>query len=341
MPVHLEEQLEEARRHFLAYEFRAAYHKYRRCFSSAPFQITESQLDHLGHYARTLLELNRTEELRFYLPILESHFERVPAPYAAYALAYILDHVGHGNRARRLFEQVKETAGDPDLRIKATMMLARLSPSEEERIRLIESVTVPPKDPHLKAMWEIWRCICLRYRGNGTASAESLVGLIARLEAEPEKWYCLLSAKDALVRTRLHLLQFSEARIEIESLPGLVGGQPIRTVKRHVDQLNTFYRERLARQTVFCAASAQTTRLKYRRNETLIQSADLRELVHLFGRQPKMTAKKMRHSLAVSDSKIEFLIGQLSEKLMRLSLPRDAVYQAGSSWQFVPSLKLA
>ncbi len=88
------EKLAEARHCFYNYQFRQAYNLYHHAFATLPFAANPAQLEHIGHYARTLLELNRLEELRFYLPILERHYEKSSGPLLGYALGAFEDGVG-------------------------------------------------------------------------------------------------------------------------------------------------------------------------------------------------------------------------------------------------------
>jgi hypothetical protein len=336
-----DEKLLEARRLFLAYQFRPAYHLYHQLFSTLPFQISQSQLEHVSHYARTLLELDRLEELRFYLPILERHYEKAAGPYLAYALAYIHYLLGSKARALRLFERVAETAGeDGDLFIKAKMMLARMATVESECIRHIHSIRTPAVDPQLAKLLEVWRCIVLRYQGKLADSIERLRALILAVQPE-EEWYCLLAAKDALVRGQLHGMDFEGARREIEGLGTDAEWGKFRTVVMHVAQLNAVYREHLGRQTIVGKVMENSLYLSRGRHTTRVQHPALLSLIRLFEKRPSLTMARATRVLSLSEVQIGETLKRFSSKLRQLELPKDSLDWQGNRVQLVPVLRVA
>lgn len=335
-----ETKLEEARRLFYAYRFRAAYQLYHQAFSTMPFKVTDAQLEHVGCYARTLIELDRLEELRFYIPILESHYQKSQGAYAGFALGYVNFLIGSKPMAKKLFEFVREKSGpDVDLRIKAVMMLARLTESNLDSIPIIHSIAEIPRDPQLAKLLEVWRCCVLRYEGNSRQSIERLGKLIDSTAVNGEEWYCLLTAKDALVRAHLDLKNFNEARREIAIFQSLASAHRSRTVEMHIRELNESYRGKLGMQHILRSETRSMTQLSYGGFSIRLQHDGLRGLVHLFHQTPAMTFKRVRNALSIGEREIIDLVDRLSEKLQMLALPFDCLDRQGSRLELIPILK--
>ncbi len=332
-----EEKLAEARRYFFAYQFRQAYHLYHQAFSTLPFQVVDSQLDHMGHFIRVLLELDRMEELKFYIPILEAHCEKVKGRYAGYALGFIHFYMGSRNRAKELLQQVLAHAGDDgDLRIKATMILAHMAP-DPETVSLIHSIDFPAKDERLAKLLLIWRQIVLRHQGRVQESVVGLQQLVQVCEAERE-WYCVAAAKDALIRARLKMMDFDGARSEIESFKGAEDWGKFRTVAMQMESLNGHYRKVLAGRTIVTAEKKNAIELTHADCTVRVQQDGLRKLIELFQSTPSMTIKKAAKSLAVTNEGLKDLTKRLSAKLRELQLPLDSIEWEGVRLNLIPAL---
>jgi hypothetical protein len=336
-----EEKLVEARQYFYRYQFRQAYHIYRQAFSSLPFQITQSQLDHIGHYMRVLLELDRMGELKFYLPILERNYEQSASPQIGYALAYVHYFTASKARARELFEAVRNNSGeDTDLRIKASMMLARLASSLVDTIHEIQAIDFPARDPHLVKLLEVWRCIILRYQGRVPDSIERLRALCASCDPVLD-WYCILAAKDALIRGQLQIMDFDGARDEIEGLGESADWGKFRTVQMQMEELNQVYRQHLSARTIVGVEKKSALQLSHAGQSIRVNQPALRRLLGLFQVSPTMTIRKVTTSLSVSQAELREIARRLTDRLQELQLPKDSLDWQGIRLQLVPALRVA
>jgi len=336
----LDDRAQEARQYFYAYQFRAAYQIYSRLFSTLPFHVTPSQLTHIAFYARTLIELGRLSELKFYIPILETHYQKTGGAQLAYALGFVHDVVGSKKASHPLFEYARDNAKeDTDLRIKATMMLARLAVSQSDSVHLIHSISTPAKDPQLAKLLEIWRAIVMRYQGDADGSIRKLRSLIEVTPLAGEEWYCLLSSKDALVRSYLHQKDFNSARLEIESVRKVVMSHKLRTAEMHMGQLNEFYTKCLGEQAIIRTEKNHATQLAFGGQQVWIRKEPLRRLVGLFQHQPTVTVNRLTSVLSFGEDQLNLLFDQLLEKLGQLGLPADSLNRLGSRVQFVPALR--
>jgi len=334
-----EAKLEIAREHFYSYRFRAAYHAYHKLFSSLPFKLDEVQLEHIGFYVRVLHELDRVEELRFYIPTLEKYYGIRPTDQLAYALGYVYHVLGEKIRPRELFERVRARTSDPELKIKAIMMLARLTDTTEESIRLIHSIEGTAKEPLLANFLEVWRCIVIRYQGNAKESSLKLRALASTLSTRPGDKYCLLAAKDALVRSELELLHFADARREIEELSVLSNTLEMRTARMHQSELNVVYNERLGAQRILHRESTGSVELSYLRRSVQIQNPQVRGLIRVFQESPQLTLRKVRSFLDVTDRQLDDVVNRFLEKLDRLALPADSLVRQGARIQLLPAFQ--
>lgn len=333
-----EAKLQLAREHFLAYRFRPAYHLYRQLFSTLPFQLDEQQLEHIGCYARVLLELDKREELRFYIPTLEKYFAQRSSDQIEYALGYIYLEMGEKKRPLEMFDRLRLAAADSDLRIKAAMMAAKLVETDEESIRLIHSIRDTARDPLLANLLEVWYCIILRCQGNAGESIQRLQRFMSKLSTQPGDSYCLLAAKEALVRALLDQLKFHEARQEIETFSTLAESLEMRTARMHQSILNGVYNTRLGSQTIRHRESAGCVELSYEKRSVQIQNSKVRGVIEVFKRTPELTVRKVRSFLNVSEAQFEEIARAFLDKLDRLALPPDSLVRNGARIQFLPAL---
>jgi len=332
------EKLVLAQRHFYAYEFRPAYHLYRIVFSKIPFQQDDTILEHMSFFCRTLFELARLDELKFYLPFLERYYEKSRSPSSAFALAYLKETVGTRTDTSNLFRYVREHADSSvDLRIKATMMLARNAATHFESIRLIHSLTEKPTDPHLEKLLQVWHGMIPRYQGNTEESIRRLKTLVASFQSK-EEWYCLLSAKDALIRSYLHAEQYDLARKEISSIGTL--SQSL-TSERHVQSLNEAYRKRLAERSILRDERDGFTSLSSGNYEVAIRQAPMRRLIHFLQRCPQATIGQITKSIDEPGDRVHELLDSLIEKLEKLQLPADSVHRESMRVHLIPSIHFA
>lgn len=333
------EKLAEAQEYFRCYQFRLAYNVYRQAFSAMPFQISQAHLEHISYYARVLLELDRLEELRFYLPILEQHYEKGAGPYVGYALGYIHSFLGSRARGQKLFEEARDKAGeDTDLRIKAIMMLAFLLPNSDT-VQLIYSIQDEAKDPQLAKLLYIWRAIALRHQSRSRESAERLASLIET--TEDGEWYVLVTAKDALIRALLQLSDFDEARTEIEALGNGAEWGKFRTVKMHLERLELVYREHLALKTILGVEKKGFTELTHSGHSIRVHQPAMREMIHLFSEMPSVTVRKASNRLKVTPEQLKETAGRFASRLQELQLPKDSLDFEGIRVHLVPTLRVS
>ncbi len=334
------EKLAEAQEYFRRYQFRQAYHIYRQSFSTLPFQLSDAHLEHVSHYARTLLELDRVDELKFYLPILEQHFEKAQNPQIAYALGYVHAFTGSKVRGQRLFEYARDKAGeDPDMRIKAVMMLAWLSPVSDT-VALIHSLNFEARDPQLAKLLEIWRCIALRHQGRTGESIQRLSTLVSSTDSQKE-WYCLLSAKDALIRAHLQAMEFDSARAEIGAISREAEWGKFRTVGIHIERLDNVYRKQLSQRTILAVEKRGTTELSHLGHTIRVNQPGMREMIQLFGHKPTLTIRKATNLLKVSQDELRETAARFASRLTELQLPKDSLGFEGIRVHLVPALRVS
>ena len=160
--------LEQAKQHFYALRLLDAYAIFRRYFDRIPFQPEKQHAEYIGMFARTLTELGKTAELKFYMGELERWNAKLKDPTIAYQLAIVYSYMPEPRieLARQIFEQLIRDPNAQDYRLKARMMLADYYDSKKDlgacRNLIFGLDLNEVKDPTLRLMYQIWRAKILR-----------------------------------------------------------------------------------------------------------------------------------------------------------------------------------
>ena len=298
--------------------------------------------DHIGFYARTLLELDRIDELRFYIPVLEKFLSERANPYISYTLGYILFQLNEGTitQQKAYLNQAMKTAGeDSDLVIKAKMILARLHPTEMESIAEIASIKDKPKDPILGNLLLIWQFHVMQMQGRSRESVKELQSLLNRLPKN--EWYSRVSAQENLIRGFLKLKDFDSARSEITQYREQFDRLGSKTAKMHLERLNHTYRNVLSEEKVICHQSRRTTLISHDFHSSRIVNPELQKLIRLLCRKPKVSGAKICRDFNVDREGVKRLGESLKDKLSSISLPSDSLLWDRSQFQVIPKLILS
>src|SRR5687768_15731174 len=103
-----QKQLEEAKALFYAWRLVEAYNIFRRYFDRLPFKPERAHAEYIGMFVRTLVELGKDYELKFYVAELERWHEKARLPEIAYPLAFVYYHLTppRFEASRALFESI-------------------------------------------------------------------------------------------------------------------------------------------------------------------------------------------------------------------------------------------
>ena len=336
MKPSLSDKMQQAKAAFFSYDFRVAYRIYQGCYSRLAFRWESGHWDHLSYFVRTLLELDKKEELRFYLPILQRHFQASKGRYVAYTLGYLHFVLGTEARreTRRLFEYAA-TSTDPDLCVKAHLMLARLCADGPQVIDQIARIDREPQDICLGQLLEVQRCIILRYQGQTDASIKRLNQLLAKLKTETD-WYVQYSAADALFRGYLHLHRYQEASDLLSTLRQ--NAPKSRTCGTHLDNLQKAYMEFLGKESIQANKTPVTLKLFWEGRQITLRNMKLRRSFQLLARTNTLGKMKLAKRLRLSEPELSQTLDRLGRRLGELNLPVETLHREPKRIALVPQV---
>ncbi len=191
-------QLDAAREHFFSLRFVEAYHVLRRFFDRLPFQPEPEHAEYMGIFARTLSELGKSSELKFYLPVLENWWELRRDPAMGYALAVLYRSLPEPRpeMVRKTLELVLSGECSKGYRARAKMLLAHYyewAKGDLITCRAVIETMEEPEDEHTRNLWRIWRAKVLRDQMRFDEAQAELDAVFANVSLEKD-WYGFFSA---------------------------------------------------------------------------------------------------------------------------------------------------
>lgn len=166
-------------------------------------------------FARTLVELGKEYELKFYLSELERLYSTTELPEFGYQIGviYSLGSFSNFSIARSHFEKVIRFSTDKDLRTKAKMFLAGFYDSMEDLAacrKLVDSME-EPQDKNLHKLYLIWQAKVLKDENKIPQSQKILDGILES-NSITEDWYAYFSAN--VIQVSLYLKKGEKAKAQ-------------------------------------------------------------------------------------------------------------------------------
>ena len=188
--------LEEAREHCRSWRVLEAYNIFRRYFDRLPFSPEKEHAEYIGWFVRTLFELGKDFELKFYLSELEKLYQKRKDPHIAYTLGFIYSFSGPEKMeaSRQIFESIVRDSQATNYHAKSKMMLADYYLRKDDLFSCrtaIESIG-PVEDPQLSPLIEIWRAVILRRESKLQEAKDIVVRVILSIDCKRE-WRIILA----------------------------------------------------------------------------------------------------------------------------------------------------
>jgi len=349
------QQLEQARAYFYAWKLTEAYALLRRFFDRMPFRIEKEHAEYIAIFVRILVELGKTNELKFYVSELEKARERNAAaadPVVLYALAVVYLNLAEARpeAARALLEKVIADPRAVDYHAKAKMFLANYYDRYQDDLaacRLIIDSIGPVEDPSLRVLVDIWRAKLLRDEQRYSEAEALLVTILADLDVTRD-WYAYYTAQ--IVRAILCLRQgrMEEAAGVIETVRRDFQGRPFRSLQIQLDALDKQLEKESSLDCIELIPGDRTSTFVYSsRRLTLKKKSPAEKLLTVLARKRYLDKAGIARNLydrpydgVRDDKRIYYHIHSLRKRLRQIGLPADAITNEGAGYRLVPKVRV-
>lgn len=261
--------LTKAKQYFYELRLNECYFILRRYFDRLPFQQEKEHAQYIGMFIRVLTELERTNELAFYLSTLEKLHSQLNDPDVSFQLAmvYVCSDPPQLKAASAILEELLKKGLSKEHEAKTKMILAcchdSLSMNQAAVRGLIFSIPTIEND-FLNSLIEIWKAKVFMTEQNFLESEKILNRLLSSLTIEKD-WYIFFKTKLILIRLYQDWNKFDLAKRLLNEVTDLIQDKPLRMTKR---KLATIEKSFLSK------PEPQRIQVKFKRNSTHILAQD-------------------------------------------------------------------
>lgn len=350
MDPKLQAQLLEAKEHFYSWRLLEAYTIFRRYFDRIPFRPERGHAEYIGMFVRTLAELGKEYELKFYRSELERHYSITHDAWIAFTLGVVYYHLSEPRleAARELFEAVVRDPEAKELHAKAKMFLANYYDRVKQDVaacrRLIDSIG-PVEDPTLRPLVDIWRAKVLRDEKRIEEAEVMYLEVISTLHPKKD-WYPMFSANLGLAILYLDRGDTTRAATIVEEVKRLFEGRQFKSIQVQLKSLEQRLGKRDEIGPLSIHSGDRDIVVTYD-NRTLLlrQDSPSEKLLLLLARKRFLDKPGIVRSLydrqyggEQDDKLIYYHIHVLRKRLKEIGVPSDAIVSEDSGYRFVPEV---
>jgi len=350
MDAKTQKQLEEAKEHFYALRLVEAYNILRRYFDRIPFQQEDGHAELIGIFARTLAELGKEYELKFYMGEFEKILEKTKNPLVGYQLAtiYCFGSEPRIERAKSILNGILRERSAKELHAKIKMRLAWIYDEQGDRPscrQIIESIS-EPLDEQNRYLLDIWRAKVRRDANNFNEAERLLLQVLAQVNVD-SNWYAYFSAKMVLANLYLKRGEVEKSRPIAVELKSLFSNRRFKSAAIMIKELENNLSENHARESIRVTESRDGSSLTFS-NKTLRFKTDtsLERLILLLAKKGFLNKPAIVRALysrqyeAERDDKlIHYHIHSLRKRLMEIGLPSKVIASVGDGYKLTPSVE--
>lgn len=347
--------IERARNLFYNWNLLGAYAIYKRLFDRLPFEVQSAHCESIGYFLRTLLELGKEYELKFYLGEIERLYQLQKSPELGYQLATVYATGPTWCRnypdAKLILQKVLKTDLEPLLSIRSKMMLAYIYDSESNDIascrKIIESIEIPipSENEELFLLNEIWKAKILRDEKQFGVAEKKLVELLEN-EKLKHNWYAYFSCKNILAILYLRTEKIEEASRTYNELKEFFRGKKLNVTQRALQLLENEIRQNGAMGTVFARIETDSIDLVFgKQRHRITIKKDVERLFHHFlkakvaNREDILRVIHDREYEKKDDKTVYYYVHQLRKYLVTLGFPEKALVLEGTGYRFIPEVR--
>lgn len=343
-------QLEEAKAYFYAWRLVEAYNLFRRFFDRLPFKPEKEHAEYIGMFVRTLVELGKEYELKFYVAELEKLRERQSIPEVDYSLGVVFRYLDPPRleACRELFEGIVKNPNAAHLHPKAKMMLADYYEVNDDYASarlLIDSIRT--EDPSMLRLVQIWRSVILHREKKFTEAEACLTQLFETLKPETD-WYAFFSAKLIMAVTLLDQRKLAESKKLVEEIKTLFAGRYFKSIQEQLRYLESRLEKEESLGSVSLFPGLNESRVHYKDVILSLKNKDPRDRLLVLLMKKGFLEKPMivkaiyqRAYQGESDDKlIYYHIHALRKRLKAAGLPAEAILNEENGYRWVPEVEV-
>lgn len=343
-------QLEEAKAYFYAWRLVEAYNVFRRFFDRLPFKPEKAHAEYIGMFVRTLVELGKDFELKFYMAELERLQERLHSPEIAYSLAVVYRYQSppKWEASHKLFEQIARNPQAPELHAKAKMMLADYYSNKGDiaacRVIIDSIETADPQLQKLVLIWKGYICYVEKKFDQGIGLMRDLL-----MTSDPKNdWYTHFSAAPVLALLYLDKGDIPSAKAVLEEIRALFEGRQFKSVRLQLKELEErLQKEESLGSVLFTKGIKESTFTYKNKNLRLTDSTPAEKLLLLLVKKGFLEKSMIVKSLyqrpyqGESDDKlIYYHIHNVRKRLRSIGLPAEAISNEDNGYRLVPEVQI-
>ena len=351
MDSKLHNQLEEAKIHFHSGCLLESYHILRRYFDRLPFQPEEGHAEYIGMFIRTLFELGKEFELKFYLGELERAYGQSRNLHIGYTLGmvYFCHSEPRMEAARVIFENIVRLNPPSDLRKKAKIMLANYYDTVKEdtpTVRLIIDSIDTCEDPMLQLTLESWKAKVL---GDEVRfmEAEAVYQVLLDRLSSTSTWYIYWYTLWDYARLKVMQNRLAEASELLERIKILIGDRCFKHLMHKISFLEARIERTPSSHVLYLSSENDGLTISFvNRKMKLKRKSSFEKLLMLFDDNRCANKDDIVRSLyerdyagEKDDKLIYYHIHCLRKKLKELGLPSQAIEISGAGYRLVPRLE--
>ncbi len=343
-------QLEEAKAYFYAWRLVEAYNIFRRYFDRLPFKPEKEHAEYIGMFVRTLVELGKEYELKFYVSELEKWHERTRLPEVQYSLGVVYRYLNPPKleACRALFEEIVKNPHAKSLHPKARMLLADYYMMKDDvaSAHLIVN-SIETSDLTTCTLVAIWKNFIAYREGKNDLAEQGLNEMFKNLTAEQD-WYGFFSGKVIQALNYLDQKKLSQVKEILTEIRQLFSGRHFRTVQEQLQRLEGLLQKEETLGSVYITSGLNESTVAYRDKSFSLQNKDPRDKLLLLLLKKRFLEKSMivkalyqrTYQGEVDDKLIYYHIHALRKRLKAVGLPSEAILNEENGYRWVPEVEI-
>lgn len=348
-----EKDLEKAKKLFFNWRLLEAYQIFRRYFDRLPFKAEPGHAEYIGYFSRTLLELGKDYELKFYLNEIEKLYESYRTPELAYQLAGIYCAGPHGTRnykaAKTLLEDVIRECKYPKIVVRAKLLLAFAYDADGGDTascrKIIDSVTDPVSE-ELDGLWQVWKAKILRDEKNYVASEKLLRKILLTLKPTDD-WRTYFYARNILAIQHIRTGEIDKAKEEIKELKAAFEKRKLNSIKNAILQLEAEVEKQKSLGTVQFLQNEEVLNVQYRnRTYALKNKSAAEKLLMALARKGFLDRQSIvrllfnrQYDPKNDDKTVYYHIHALRKLVSKFGIPPEAISLEENGYRLLPEVK--
>lgn len=346
-----QKELQRASALFYAGRLAETYQILRRFYDRLPFRQEIEHAHHIGIFARTLLELGKEWELKFYSSELEKLYRTIKSPELGYQLASVLC-LGPSKKlkeAKELLGEILKSSCDSLLIAKTKLFLAYCYDHLDNDLsscRKILSSIEPTGDEVTDFLAEVWKAKILRDEKKYEEAEPKLLGLISKFTLETN-WYCKFTAQNVLAILYIRTGRSDEARGLIFELKKVFSTRKFNTVSIALNALERELDKERTLGSLEFSEKQGTLFLSYaNRSYEISKTSSAEKLLISLARKKfldRSTIVKILFNRLYDEQRdnktVYYHIHSLRKLLSKFGIPAEAVSLEGNGYRLIPDVR--